>query len=62
MSQAIKEEQEDGETTLRLKAQSACVSYVPSWLILLVNIMGGWAAGMGHIFLLLDIKEYDVGQ
>lgn len=36
--------------------------YVSSWLILLVNNMGGRAVGMGHIFLLLDIKELDVGQ
>lgn len=35
--------------------------YVSSWLILLVNIVGR-AVGMGHFFLLLDIKEYDVGQ
>lgn len=57
-------QQEDGETKPGLKAQSACVPSLCIILadLLLVNSVGGRAVGMGHIFLLLDIKEYDVGQ
>lgn len=54
-------QQEDGETKLGLKAQYASVSSLCIILADFCKYFWG-AVGMGHIFLLLDIKECDVGQ
>lgn len=63
-SQAIKESV--SRKTIKTKTETAVVSNTSSFCIIFADptckYFGGRIIGRGHIFLLLGIKEYDVGQ
>lgn len=51
---------------IKTKTETAVASYTSSFSIIFIDLTckyyGGRIVGRGHIFLLLDIKEYDVSQ